>query len=165
MNYVRFARKRVANLHTSCIYQIGSQIFMDVNFVRVQVGAQSDEDPLKRLLLIKELPAPMDSWLENVVFSGEMNFFLTGEVSRKDLIIFGSDKSRDVSDLDDADASQKLTVFCAMSRHKVYGPFFVSDEVTQVVFYQRIFEESIIPQLEQDGISETSILQVQLIMK
>jgi hypothetical protein len=126
----------------------------------VQVGAQSDEDPHKRLLLIKELPAPMDSWLENVVFSGEMNFFLTGEVSRKDLIIFGSDKLQDVSELDDSDASQKLTVFCAMSKNKVYGPFFVSNEVTQVVFYQRIFEESIIPQLEQDGIAETAVLQV-----
>lgn len=131
-------------------------------YVCVQVGAQSDEDPLKRLLLIKELPAPMDSWLENVVFCGEMNFFLTGEVSRKDLIIFGSDKShsQDVSELDESDTSQKLTVFCAMSKNKVYGPFFVSDEVTQVVFYQRIFEESIIPQLEQDGISETAVLQV-----
>lgn len=119
-----------------------------------------DEDQHARLLLIKELPAPIDSWLENVVFSGEMNFFLTGEVSRKDLIIFGSDKSQDKSEIDDSDTSQKLTVFCAMSRHKVYGPFFVSDEVTQVVFYQRIFEESIIPQLEQDGIAETAVLQV-----
>jgi hypothetical protein len=123
-----------------------------------QVGPPSDEDAIKRLLFIKEVPPPIDAWLNNVVFSGEMNFFLSGEVSRKDLYIFGSDKSKTVSEEQEPD-SNKLTVFCAMSKNKVYGPFFMSDDA-QEIFYQRLFEESLVPQLDRDGALDTIVLQV-----
>ncbi|CAB3374993.1 uncharacterized protein LOC135941959 [Cloeon dipterum] len=127
---------------------------------RYQIGRDLDDDPLKRLLFIKEIPAPIDAWLEKVVFSGEMSFFLSGEVSRKELCIFGSDKSQDVSDIEEPE-SDKLTVFCAISRAKVFGPFFLTDDAPEF-FYQRLFEESLLPQLSRDGLPEGAYLQVDL---
>jgi len=118
-----------------------------------EVRAPLDEDVSRRQLFLDHVPTPTDTWLDKVVFSGEMDFYVSGEVSREDLGVFGSAKTRPPPSDPDAD---KLTVFCALSKSKVFGPFFVDEPPD--TFYQRLFEESLVPQL--DGTSDAAVLQV-----
>lgn len=125
---------------------------------RYLVSTPEPDDQDRRLHFVSEIPSQSDSWLDNVIFSGEMNFYLSGEVSRKDLCIFGSDKSQDLTE-DDAD-TQKVKLFCAISKNKVYGPYFLSLESDY--FYQRLLEESLLPQLDRDDVADTMMLQVDI---
>lgn len=128
---------------------------------RYLVSTPEPEDQNHRIQFVTEIPYQIETWLDNVIFSGEMNFYLSGEVSRKDLCIFGSDKSQsqDLSSEVDKE-SESVKLFCAISKNKVYGPYFLSQESD--FFYQRLLEESLLPQLDRDGVPETMMLQVDI---
>ena len=66
-----------------------------------------------------------ENFLENVWFSDEAHFQLSGHVNSKNNIYWGNSKPDEV--LQQPLHSEKCTVWAAMSRHCIIGPFFFED--------------------------------------
>ena len=71
---------------------------------------------------------PMQEKLENdgfddrLVFSDEATFHVNGEANKHNTLIWGTENPHEI--LEHQRDSPKVTVFCAMSKKAVYGPFF-----------------------------------------
>ncbi|PNF42433.1 hypothetical protein B7P43_G10117, partial [Cryptotermes secundus] len=70
-----------------------------------------------------------------------------GKVNTHNYRIWGSENPR-VS-LEHVRDSPKVNVFCALSKERVYGPFFMERTITGIV-YLDMLQEFLIPQLDED---------------
>ncbi|PNF38889.1 hypothetical protein B7P43_G09910 [Cryptotermes secundus] len=86
-------------------------------------------------------------FLDSVIFSDESTFHVSGKVNTHNCRIWGSENPR-VS-LEHVRDSPKVKVFCALSKERVYGPFFMEMNITSSV-YLDILQEFLIPQLDED---------------
>ena len=66
-----------------------------------------------------------ETLLDNVIFSDESTFHISGKVNAHNCRIWGSENPRET--LQHIRDSPKVNVFCALSKQKVYGPFFFQE--------------------------------------
>ena len=88
-----------------------------------------------------------EDFLDRVVFSDESTFHLSGNVNTHNVRIWGSANPHEMVQLQRD--SPKLNVFCAISRRKVYGPFFFSEATVTGVSYLDALQLWLFPQLEE----------------
>ena len=73
-----------------------------------------------------------DGFVDEMIFSDEATFHVSGNVNRHTVKIWGSEHPR--PRMEHVRDSPKVNVFCAVSCTKVYGPFFVEQTVTGPVY-------------------------------
>ncbi|KAG0429051.1 hypothetical protein DMUE_5770, partial [Dictyocoela muelleri] len=93
-------------------------------------------------------------FIENIIFSDESHFHLTGHVNNH--------KSRIWSEYDPLEIhgtplySLRVTVWCGISASCVYGPYFFSNDNLTVTVpgerYRTMIREFLIPELERENI-------------
>lgn len=88
-----------------------------------------------------------EDFLDHVVFSDESTFHLSGHVNTHNARIWGSKNPHEVVQVQRD--SPKINVFCAVSRRKVYGPFFFGEATVTGTSYLDTLEQWLFPQLEQ----------------
>lgn len=91
-----------------------------------------------------------DEFCDNLVFSDEAVFHLSGKVNRHNVRIWGTDNPH--SFVQHVRDSPKLNVFCAVSKFKVYGPFFFAEQSITGNIYLGMLENWLMPQLETDSV-------------
>lgn len=96
-----------------------------------------------------------DGFCEKLVFSDEATFFVNGKVNKHNVRIWGTENPRVI--VQHIRDSPKVSVFCAVSQFKVYGPFFFCEQNVTGHVYLDMLENWLMPQLTTD--SETFIYQ------
>ena len=86
-------------------------------------------------------------FLDSVIFSDESTFHVSGRVNTHNCRIWGSKNPR--ASLQHVRDSPKVNVFCALSKDRVYGPFFMETTITGIV-YLDMLQQFLIPQLDED---------------
>lgn len=89
-----------------------------------------------------------EDFLDLVVFSDESTFHLSGQVNTHNVRIWGSENPHMMVQVQRD--SPKLNVFCAISRQKVYGPFFFGEATVTGTSYLDTLQLWLFPQLTQD---------------
>lgn len=89
-----------------------------------------------------------ETFLNSIIFSDESTFHISGNVNTHNCRIWGSENPRET--LEHVRDSPKVNVFCAMSKFKVYGPFFFMERNVNGVIYLDMLENFLIPQLDED---------------
>lgn len=97
-----------------------------------------------------------DDLLGHVVFSDESTFHTSGHVNTHNVRIWGSENPHEMVQLQRD--SPKINVFCALSRRKVYGPFFFGEATVTGTSYLDTLEQWLFPQMEENE-PENFILQ------
>ncbi|PNF25748.1 hypothetical protein B7P43_G12984 [Cryptotermes secundus] len=85
--------------------------------------------------------------LDSVIFSDERTFHVGGKVDNHNCRIWSSENPR-VS-LEHVRDNANLNVFCALSKERVYSPFFMEKTITGIV-YLDMLQGFLIPQLDED---------------
>jgi hypothetical protein len=73
-----------------------------------------------------------ERFLDSVIFNDENTFHVSGKVSTHNCRIWGSENPR-VS-LERVRDSPKVNTFCALSKERVYSPFFVETAITGIMY-------------------------------
>jgi hypothetical protein len=94
----------------------------------------------------------VERFLDSIIFSDESTFHVGGKVNAHNCRIWGS-KNPLVS-LEHVHDSQNVNVFCALSKEKVYGPFFMETTITGIV-YLDMLQQFFNPQLDEDDQKRT----------
>jgi hypothetical protein len=76
----------------------------------------------KRALQLYKFTQDDGKFLDSVIFSDESTFHVSGRVNTHNCRIWGSENPR--ASLEHVRDSPKVNVFCALSKERVYGPFF-----------------------------------------
>ena len=66
-----------------------------------------------------------DKFADQLLFSYEATFHLSGKVNRHNVRIWGTENPRVI--VEHVRDSPKCNVFCALSNNKLYGPFFFAE--------------------------------------
>jgi hypothetical protein len=107
-------------------------------------------DPAKQLAFCEEVLGMMErdeGLSKGIIFSDKATFHLTGKVKGHNIWIWGSKKPVAVVEMECY--SPKVNVFCAVSRRRVFSPFFVEKSVTGQV-YLKMLENWLMPQLAEE---------------
>ena len=64
----------------------------------------------------------VDDFADRLIFSNEATFHVSGKVNRHNVRIWGTENPNAI--IEHVRDSPKVNVFCAISKLKVYGPFF-----------------------------------------
>ena len=92
-----------------------------------------------------------DSYLNNISFSDEATFHVSGIVNRHNVRIWGIENPR--AYLEQERNSPKVNVWCALLHNRVIGPFFFTEQTVTQDSYLAMLEEYAYPQLaEVDGV-------------
>ena len=83
-----------------------------------------------------------------LVFSDEETFHLSGKVNRHIVRIWGSENSH--AYIEHVRDSPKVNVFCAVYSSKVYGPFFFAEKTVSGITYLDMLKIWLFPQLKED---------------
>jgi hypothetical protein len=105
------------------------------------------EDCLKRQNFCKTLLAEMasdETIAERLVFSDEAAFDTRSKVNRHDLRVWVSEYR---VTFEHQRNSPKMNVYCAISRSKVYCPFFCVDDTINGINYLDMLQNLLMPQL------------------
>lgn len=89
-----------------------------------------------------------EDFLTRIVFSDESTFHLSGKVNTHNVRIWGSENPHEVVALQRD--SPKLNVFCAISKRKVYGPFFFGEKTVTGNSYLDMLQLWLFPQLQEE---------------
>lgn len=89
-----------------------------------------------------------ETYLNHVIFSDESTFHVSGKVNTHNCRIWGSEPPH--LQLQHVRASPKVNVFCALSKTKVYGPFFFQEKTVNGIVYLDMLEQFLIPQIDAD---------------
>ena len=77
-----------------------------------------------------------DQFNERLVFSDETTFHTNGKVNRHNVCIWGEENPR--ATIEHERDSPKVSVFCAILKNYVYGPFFFEGNVIGDVYLQML---------------------------
>ncbi|KAJ4433763.1 hypothetical protein ANN_16075 [Periplaneta americana] len=88
-----------------------------------------------------------EDFLDLVIFSDESTFHLNGCVNTHNVRIWGSANPHEMVQLQQD--SPKLNSFCAISRRKIYGPFFFGEATVTGASYLDALQQWLFPQLEE----------------
>lgn len=89
-----------------------------------------------------------EDFIGKIIFSDESTFHLSGKVNKHNCRIWGSENPR--QSLEHVRDSPKLNVFCALSKSKVYGPFFFQEKTINGIVYLDMLDNFLIPQIDND---------------
>jgi hypothetical protein len=89
-------------------------------------------------------------FVNRLTFSDESTFHLTGNVNRHNVRTWGSETPHVVSEHERD--SPKVNVFCAISRTRVFGPFFFVENTVTGTTYLDMLKEWLFPQLQEGRI-------------
>jgi len=90
-----------------------------------------------------------DDFFNRLIFGDESTFNLSGKVNKHNVRIWGTENPRELVQY--VRDSPKVNVFCAVSRRKVYGPFFPHENTVTGITYLDMFSEWLLPQMQQDS--------------
>jgi hypothetical protein len=108
-------------------------------------------DPAKRLAFCEEVVGMMErdeGLSKRIIFSDEVTFHLSGNVNRHYIRIWGSEKPVAVVEIERD--SPKVNVFCAVSRRRVFGPFFFAEKSVTGQVYLKMLQNWLMPQLAEE---------------
>lgn len=117
------------------------------------------EDLIKRFEFCNNMQAAMeddDGFEDCLVFSDEANFHISGKVNRHNVRIWGTQQPY-VTVQHERD-SAKVNVFAAISKSKLYGPFFFAEKTVTGMSFLDMLEQWLLPQLTED--SNNFLLQI-----
>ncbi|KAJ4452061.1 hypothetical protein ANN_03577 [Periplaneta americana] len=83
-----------------------------------------------------------------VIFSDEITFHINEKVNKHNVRIWESENPHFILEVERD--SPKLNVFCAVSKLKVYGPFFFQENTVTGMNYLDMLTEWLFPQLEEE---------------
>lgn len=111
----------------------------------------NDGDKVKRFEFCSDLQELQeeDGFYERLIFGDESTFHISGKVNRHNVRIWGTENPRE--SVEHERDSPKLNVFCAVSKKKVYGPFFFQEATVRGNAYLDMLSEWLMPQLEEDS--------------
>lgn len=103
------------------------------------------------------LQAENDGFFDNIIFSDEANFYLSGYVNRQNYRIWGSENPRAI--LEQAHYPEKVNVWCGFWSGGVIGPFFFENDrgkalTTNGERYRDMIVNFLWPELEQLDVSQ-----------
>jgi len=110
----------------------------------------SDEDHRRRLdfyLHLQELMSSVDYFMEKVQFSDKATFQVSGTVNRHNSRIWGSENPH--AYVEHQRDCPNVSVFCATSSQKVYGPFFCAQETVTGITYLDMLQLWLMPHLQK----------------
>ena len=87
---------------------------------------------------------------ERVIFSDEATFFLSRKVNRHSTWILGSQNPHALIEMEYD--SPKVNVFCAVSRRRVFGPFFFAEDSVTGKVCLDMLENWLMPQLTDEEV-------------
>ena len=121
--------------------------------------AITPEDKVKRLEFCIQLQQRLedDGFDGRLVFSDEATFFTNGKVNKHNVRIWGTENPRVVEQ--HIRDSPKVSVFCAVTSSKIYGPFFFAEKTVTGIVYLDMIESWLMPQLEADYGNDNFIFQ------
>lgn len=90
-----------------------------------------------------------DGFYERLIFGDESTFHISGKVNKHNVRIWGTENPR--ASIEHVRDSPKLNVFCAISKKKVYGPFYFQEATVRGNVYLDMLTEWLMPQLEEDS--------------
>ena len=86
-------------------------------------------------------------FLSNLIFSDEATFHISGRVNRHNCRIWGEENPHELYEHERD--SPKVTVWCAMARNRLYGPFFFDERTVNGQSYLRMLQNVFVPELQQ----------------
>ena len=98
---------------------------------------------------ISEKQEENESFVSRIVFSDEATFHLSGKVNRHNVRIWALEQPH--ATVEHQRDSPKINVFCAISRKKVYGPFFFEENTVTGNTYLNMLQTWLFPQLQVDS--------------
>lgn len=115
------------------------------------VQALKPNDKVKRIEFCDDMLHMMEDngFLQRIVYSDEATFHVSGKVNRHNVRIWGLQNPHATSQHERD--SPKVNVFCALSRTKVYGPFFFAEGTVTGISYLDMLEQWLFPQLMEDS--------------
>jgi hypothetical protein len=108
-------------------------------------------DSAKRLAFCEEVLGMMarDEGLSKwIIFSDEATFHLSVKVNRHNIRIWGSEKPVAVVEMERD--SPRVKVFCAVSRRRVFCPFFFAEKSVTGQVYLKMLQNWLMPQLAEE---------------
>lgn len=110
-----------------------------------------DDDKVKRLAFCVEIQTRFeeDGFIDRLIFGDESTFHISGKVNKHNLRIWGTENPREI--VQHERDSPKVNVYCAVSKQKVYGPFFFQEKTVRGTSYLDMVSEWLIPQVEEDS--------------
>ncbi|XP_053448571.1 uncharacterized protein LOC128586608 [Nycticebus coucang] len=127
---------------------------------RIQVHQMLEEDYHARLTFCHQFNEKLsndDTFLSNLMFSGEATFHINGKVNRHNCHIWGTENPPE--SVEHGRDSPKINVWCALGKNRVIGPFFSEGCVVNGDSYLEMLQNYFIPQLEQLGLIENIVFQ------
>jgi hypothetical protein len=86
-------------------------------------------------------------FLENIIFSDEATFHISGRVNRHNCRIWGDENPHELYE-HERDSS-KVSVWCGMAKDQIYGPFFFDERTVNGASYLNMLQNFFVPQLQQ----------------
>ena len=86
-------------------------------------------------------------FLSNLIFSAEATFHISGRVNRHNCRIWGEENPHELYEHERD--SPKVTVWYAMARNRLYGPFFFDERTVNGQSYLRMLQNVFVPELQQ----------------
>ena len=83
--------------------------------------------------------AERNTFLDNLIMSDEATFHLNGKVNRHNFRIWGSENPRVFKE--HVRDSPKITVWCGLSRSRIYTPFFFANPIVTAAHYVDMLEQ------------------------
>lgn len=108
-------------------------------------------DKTRRLEFATTILQTLDTdehFCSRINFSDEATFHLSGKVNRHNVRIWGLENPH--ATLEHERDSPKVNVFCALSRRKLYGPFFFEGNTVTGASYLQMLQDWLFPQLQED---------------
>ena len=101
--------------------------------------------------------ANLDNFLDELTFSDEATFHLSGKVNRHNCRIWGTEKPHEIWQHERA--SPKINVWCALRRSRIIGPFFFQETTINGDIYLTMLKTFLIPELQRFNILDKTIFQ------
>lgn len=98
-----------------------------------------------------------ESFSSRLIFSDEATFHISGKVNRHNVRIWGTQHPHEIHE--QVRDSPKVNVFCAISQHKVYGPFFFDGLTVNGDRYLEMLQTWLFPKFEEQGNFDNLIFQ------
>ena len=86
-------------------------------------------------------------FLENIIFSDEATFHISGRVNRHNCRIWGDENPHELYE-HERDSS-KVSVWCGMAKNQIYGPFFFDERTVNGASYLNMLQNFFVPKLQQ----------------
>nr|XP_005998403.1 PREDICTED: uncharacterized protein LOC102358965 [Latimeria chalumnae]XP_005998404.1 PREDICTED: uncharacterized protein LOC102358965 [Latimeria chalumnae] len=96
-------------------------------------------------------------FLDELTFSDETTFHISGKVNRHNCRIWGTEKPQEVWQHERD--SPKINVWCALRKSRIIGPFFFEEATVNGEHYLAMLQNFFIPELRRLNLSDSTFFQ------